>query len=167
MDYLDMINKLRKNNRQKEAVICYAEFKNKILFILRKKEPFANCLVPPGGKVEVGENVEDAVRREFFEETGLELKDINLRMVTTEIGPENYNWILFIFRGKVSTDKFVESDEGKLKWIEIEKLNDENLTDIDKHLIPHIFSDEPVKVVEIEYNKNKNWKILSEYNLIY
>ncbi|WP_233119508.1 HAD-IA family hydrolase [Thermosipho affectus] len=166
VDYSKVIGKIRKNEEQKLAVMCYAEYNDKVLFITRNKEPFANFLVSPGGKVENGEEIEKAMVREFFEETGLKLHNLRLRMVTTEIGPKNYNWILFIFRGDVFSDDVKESDEGKLLWIKKEDILNANLTDIDKYLIPDIFSDEDVKVVEIVYDEDKNWKILSKKDLL-
>jgi len=43
----------------------------KILLIKRKNEPFKGIWALPGGFVEYGEKVENAVVREIFEETGL------------------------------------------------------------------------------------------------
>jgi 8-oxo-dGTP diphosphatase len=43
----------------------------RLLLIKRKSPPFKGCYALPGGFVEVGETVEDAVRRELMEETGV------------------------------------------------------------------------------------------------
>jgi 8-oxo-dGTP diphosphatase len=43
----------------------------KVLLIKRKNDPFKGIWALPGGFVEYGEKVEDAVLREIFEETGL------------------------------------------------------------------------------------------------
>ena len=51
---------------------------NKILLIKRKNEPFKGKWALPGGFIEYGERVEDAVVREVLEETGLKtaIKDL-------------------------------------------------------------------------------------------
>ncbi|MFU8653462.1 NUDIX domain-containing protein [Methanotorris formicicus] len=50
------------------------EINNKILLIKRKKHPFKDFWALPGGFVECGETVEEAVIREVEEETGLKTK---------------------------------------------------------------------------------------------
>jgi mutator protein MutT len=49
-----------------------------LLFVRRKKDPFKGKLSLPGGKVDLGEIVEEAVKREVLEET-------NLKVIPTEI----------------------------------------------------------------------------------
>ncbi len=46
----------------------------KVLLIKRKKEPFKGKWALPGGFVEYGERVEDAIIREFEEEVGMKAK---------------------------------------------------------------------------------------------
>ena len=165
--YDDLIDILRKNPRQKIATICYSENGGHFLFLLRKKEPFAGYLVPPGGHVEKDEDVESATKREFFEETGLEIVDLKLKMVTSEIGPEHYNWILFIFTGKTNGSDFVESDEGKLFWVKKDEILRANLSPIDKLLVPYILDGtNDVWKAQIEYNVNREvvyWKVEKLY----
>ena len=47
---------------------------NNVLLIKRKNDPFKGKWALPGGFVEYGEKVEDAVIREVYEETGLKTK---------------------------------------------------------------------------------------------
>jgi 8-oxo-dGTP diphosphatase len=59
-------------------VDAIVEKEGKILLVKRKKDPFEGRWSFPGGKLNIGERVEDAVKRELLEETSIdiELKDI-------------------------------------------------------------------------------------------
>ena len=50
------------------AIICHQD---RMVLIRRDKEPSKGRWTFPGGAVELGESLEDAVRREVFEETSL------------------------------------------------------------------------------------------------
>ena len=54
-----------------DAIIPY---RGKIVVIRRRNEPFKGYYALPGGIVEYGETVEEAVLREVKEETGLDVK---------------------------------------------------------------------------------------------
>ncbi|OJU79995.1 MAG: hypothetical protein BGO10_01385 [Chlamydia sp. 32-24] len=58
-----------------------SQFKG-IVLIERGKAPFGKAI--PGGKVEYGETVENAVRREMMEEVNLELQDLKQFHVYSE-----------------------------------------------------------------------------------
>ena len=49
-----------------------------IVFIQRQNPPFQGQWALPGGQVEVGETVEEAIIREVMEETGLKVKVVRL-----------------------------------------------------------------------------------------
>jgi len=62
------------NRKPGLAVDCIILIDGKVLLIHRRNPPHGWAL--PGGFVEYGETVEDAVRREMKEETGLDLTDL-------------------------------------------------------------------------------------------
>jgi 8-oxo-dGTP diphosphatase len=56
------------------TVDALIERDGKILLIKRKNEPFSGSWALPGGFVEYGETVEEALHREIAEETGLKVE---------------------------------------------------------------------------------------------
>lgn len=66
-----------------DGIIIY---KNRIVLVERKNPPFKNCFALPGGFVNYGETVENAVIREGSEETGLETKIKNIFGVYSDPG---------------------------------------------------------------------------------
>jgi ADP-ribose pyrophosphatase YjhB (NUDIX family) len=60
----------------------------KVLLIRRGKEPLRGRWVVPGGTVELGETLEDALVREMLEETGLSVSPVELLTVFDRIQEE-------------------------------------------------------------------------------
>lgn len=60
------------------TVDCIIEKDGKIVLIKRGVEPFKGKLAIPGGYVDYGEKVEDAIVREVKEETGLDVKPMEI-----------------------------------------------------------------------------------------
>jgi 8-oxo-dGTP diphosphatase len=57
-----------------DVVIVTREATPRVLLIRRKHEPFQGMWAIPGGFVDMDEGLEDAARRELFEETGVRTK---------------------------------------------------------------------------------------------
>ena len=57
--------------------VCF-DGRGRLLLIRRANPPFRGAYALPGGFVEAGETVENACRRELYEETGLEAGELEL-----------------------------------------------------------------------------------------
>ena len=96
---------------------------SKLLLIKRKKDPFKGKYALPGGFVEYGEKVEDAVVREFREETGLEVAIDRLLGVYSAPGrdPRGHTVsVVFVLAQEGGT--LADSDETHAEWVPIAKL---------------------------------------------
>lgn len=136
------------------------------LFQQRKKYPYKNYLGLLGGKIETGENLENALIREVFEESSLKVKDLHFIGIVNEFFYARsvlYKIELFIFM-VVTEGKILPNDkEGDLVWVdqrEFELFRDEFIqTDwlIVKKIIDGAFSDFEIKVFE----NNRNYSVIS------
>src|SRR3984893_3630699 len=69
--------------------------------VLLLQKPRRGCWVAPGGKMEPGESVRDSCVREFREETGIYLKNPNIKGLFTFIMKDGdtilSEWMMFTF----------------------------------------------------------------------
>jgi len=72
-----LIKEAEKDGIEQLAVGAVVVLDNKFLLLERNPQDFLGKLVEtPGGKVEEGESLKDALKRELYEETGLSIKKI-------------------------------------------------------------------------------------------
>lgn len=98
-----------------------------VLLVRRGREPFKGEWALPGGFVEVGERMEDAVRRELVEETGLKGDIVDLLGVYSDPkrDPRGHT-VTVVYLLKVSgiVDVRAGDDAAEAKWFPLDKLPD-------------------------------------------
>ena len=68
---------------------------DEVLIIKRKTEPDAGKWTIPGGAINVGEKIKDGLKREIFEETGLEVEVGNLLDIAEKIFKDSKGKIIY------------------------------------------------------------------------
>lgn len=123
------------------ATLCYVKHNGKTLMVHRNKKPNDihegkwNGL---GGKFEAGETPEMCVRREVEEEAGLVIQNPYLRGLLMFPNFKGNDWYVFVFTATEFEGELIESPEGKLEWIDNDKLTTLPLWESDHIFLPWI-----------------------------
>jgi ADP-ribose pyrophosphatase YjhB (NUDIX family) len=102
---------------------------SRILLVERGKPPLVGYWSLPGGLVETGERLEDALAREVFEETGLKVTPDSIATVFERIMPDEsgaceYHYVLIDFYCTViGGDLRPGDDSRRAEWFEIAELD--------------------------------------------
>lgn len=104
-----------------------------ILLIRRGREPGAGLWSIPGGCVEFGESLEEALKREVKEETGLKIEVDDFAglvdLMIREDGEIRFHYIILdYFASVVSGDMRAASDVTDCRWVPLDQLKDYEIT---------------------------------------
>ena len=140
------------------TVVCLIHNEDSFLLQDRVKEDWKGYALP-GGHIEPGESIVDAVVREMKEETGLMIKSPRLCGIK-QFPIEGGRYIVFLFETDQFEGKIVDSDEGKIYWVKKSELSNVNLVDDFDELIEVMLSD---TLTEFQYIfENDEWVIVKK-----
>ena len=145
------------------TVLCLIHKDGSFLLQDRVKKDWRGYTLP-GGHVEPGESIVDAVIREMKEETGLMICNPKLcgikQFPIENNGKEDGRYLVFLFE----TDKFegniTSSEEGQMHWVKKEELKQVNLVNDFEELLEVMLDKE---LNEFQYViQDGEWKVLKK-----
>ena len=116
-----------------------------IVLVERGKEPLKGYWSLPGGLVETGERLEEALKREIREETGLLVQPLSLFEVFERIMPDasgraEYHYVLADYICKVVGGELHAADDvSRAAWVRRDRLADYRLTEGTLEVIQRAF----------------------------
>ena len=126
--------------------------------LLCKSHKWENKWVIPGGHIELGEKMEDALRREIQEETGLRIYSAELLGIKESIFSDTFHepkhFIFIDYLCRTNSSEVILNDEAQeYAWAELEEIDQYELGGFTRSLLDRLrgkkFSDHRV---EIFYN---------------
>ena len=151
------------------TTICYIEKDGKTLMLYRNKKKndvHEGKYVGIGGKFEFGETPEECIIREIKEETGLTVNSLRYHgLISFPKFSNDDNWYMFIFscrdfEGEVPEDRLDDCPEGRLLWVDNDKVMDLNMWDGDRVFLEWVAT-KKVFNAKIEYEDGE----LKRYNV--
>lgn len=128
------------------TVLCLIHKNGRYLLQDRIKNDWKGYTLP-GGHIEPGESIVDAVIREMQEETGLTIRHPHLCGVK-QFPLEEGRYIVFIFETEEFEGDLRSSEEGTMHWIDERELSKVNLVEDFEDLIEVMLDDE---LMEFQY----------------
>jgi 8-oxo-dGTP diphosphatase len=90
-----------------------------------------------GGKLDPGETPEECAIREIFEESGLKVRNPQLKgFLTFPHFANDEDWYAFVFVAEEFEGELIDSPEGVLRWIDDAELLELNLWEGDRVFLP-------------------------------
>ena len=117
-----------------------------ILLVERGKQPLKGYWSIPGGLVETGETLDQAVRREVLEETGLRVKPVEMfgifeRVMRDARGRTEYHYLLLDYVCTVTGGKLRAGDDvARVEWVTRRRLSDYKMTEGTREVIERAYA---------------------------
>lgn len=125
------------NTVTKKLTLCLARTDNTILLAMKKRGFGEGRWNGFGGKVEEGESIEEAAKRECFEEGDIIVSELIQRgEIEFVFEGDPITLEVHIFEIKAFTGEPIETEEMRPQWFDLEKIPFQDMWEDDKYWIP-------------------------------
>lgn len=107
-----------------------------------------------GGHVDHGENPLQAAKREIKEELGIEIKNLSLRAIVTEVKesePPQPDWVIFHFSADYDSSDFIKTHEGELLELNQDNLLQQQMLPSFRYVVNHILNSDHIMFATYNY----------------
>jgi ADP-ribose pyrophosphatase YjhB (NUDIX family) len=94
-----------------------------LLMVRRANDPSKGLWSVPGGRVEKGEYLVDAVSREVLEETGLTVKVADLLGILEVVGEPHYVILDYLAELVGESEPVAASDASEVRWVPLDEVS--------------------------------------------
>lgn len=140
-----------------QTTLCYIEKDEKYLMLHRtskKNDVNKDKWIGVGGKFECGETPEECLCREVSEETGLVLLNYKFRGIMTFMYDDYEPEYIFLYTSDEFAGNLKMCDEGRLEWVDKNKVNSLNLWEGDKLMFEMLNSSSRPFSLKLVYKNN-------------
>lgn len=139
--------KFKKDHVVTSVVAVIVNDAGEVLLTRRNIPPFLGEWVMPGGKIDLGEQIVQAVEREVLEEVGLTVEVQNLLDVFEHVSPgeNHYHFVILYYRCFPLSDEIIHNvDEvSEARWVAPEELSNYKMPEGTRFILDKLFP-EPI-----------------------
>lgn len=139
--------KFKKDHVVTSVVAVIINDAGEVLLTRRNIPPFEGDWVMPGGKIDLGEQIVRALKREVMEEVGLKVEVKNLLDVFEHVTPgeDHYHFVILYYRCYPLSNVIIynESEVSEARWVPSEMLDCYKMPEGTRYILEKLFP-EPV-----------------------
>ena len=144
---------------QKFFVTCLIVKDGQVLMLQKEKGRHIGSFLFPGGKIEDHESPLDTVKREITRDTGLVLKEVELRGIVNFMkqefpeDPVTSRTNIYIFYCDQFDGTLQPSHKGKLEWVRINEVWNRKVGRNDELFIPPMLENKKITFAKFYHNE--------------